>query len=266
MIHMGIFTDEISQDFEEAVRVAKENGLDHLEIRNVWGKNVSELSRDEIARVRKIVKDYGVQVAIVGSPFLKCSMADYDVHMKFLDKLIYECHQWETPLIRSFAINRVEPIEEHWSEFIEKMRAPVKKAEEESVVFAIEFGHNSHIEDFEEARKLVDDLPSDSLKFTWHIRGEYQPEKYPLVRGHIAHLHISDSVKDASSPRGRRKAYVGDGDMPFRTIFRVLLKDGYDGTASLEVGAVHWKDAGPDVIPRCAKNLAAIIKDVQGSL
>ena len=265
MIHTGIFSDEISQDLEEAAKVAKASGLERFEIRGVWGKNVSELTRPEIAKVKKIMKDYGLGVSDVGSPFLKCTMAEYDTHMKFLDKLIYEAHQWDTRLIRSFALTRVEPVEKTYEEFLDKIRPTVKIAEKESVVFAIEMGHGSYVFDFEEGKKLKDVIPSDSLKYTWHVRRDYEPEKYRLCRGQVAHLHVSDSAKDPSNPRGARTTYIGEGDTPFRAIFRDLLKDGFEGTASIEAGAVHWKDAGSDVIQRNARNLAAIIKDAQGT-
>jgi len=127
MIRLGVFTDEISLDFEEAVKIAVENNLTKLELRGVWGKNVGKLSKDEVDKIKKITEDYDARVAVVGSPFLKCHLGDveeYREHIKILDNCIYQAHKYETDLIRVFTFWRVYPIEKYWNSIIEKLKVP----------------------------------------------------------------------------------------------------------------------------------------------
>jgi len=60
---LGIVTDEISQDFEHAVKVASELGVQYVEIRNLWNKNVVYLSESEFSEMRNIVKRYDIQIS-----------------------------------------------------------------------------------------------------------------------------------------------------------------------------------------------------------
>lgn len=49
MFQLGIFPDEINQDFERALYVtAKEFGLRYVELRTLWGKNLIDLSETDL--------------------------------------------------------------------------------------------------------------------------------------------------------------------------------------------------------------------------
>jgi len=273
MIRLGIFTDEISHDFEEAVRVAVENDLRELELRGVWGKNVGKLSKDEVEKIKKITEDYGARIAVIGSPFLKCHLGDveeYREHIKILDNCIYQAHKYGTNLIRIFTFWRVYPIEKYWDSIIEKLEVHVRKAEKEGVILAVETEASTNAGNCSELRKFLDALPSDSFKAAWDIANSYSggekgyPDGYRLIRGEVVHLHLKDFVTDPAAGRHhRRSTYIGEGEIPYEDIFRDLLKDGYDGSASIEHGARHFKAGGVESIPRQVRNLKRILAKVQ---
>ncbi|MBM3210763.1 sugar phosphate isomerase/epimerase, partial [Candidatus Poribacteria bacterium] len=39
MFKIGVVTDEISDDLQEAIDIAKSWGLEYIELHRVWGKN-----------------------------------------------------------------------------------------------------------------------------------------------------------------------------------------------------------------------------------
>ena len=70
------------------------------------------------------------------------------------------------------------------------------------------------------------------------------PDGYQLIRGEVVHLHLKDFVTDPTAGRHhRRSTYIGEGEVPHEDIFRDLLKDGYDGAASIEHGVRHFEEA-----------------------
>ena len=62
------------------------------------------------------------------------------------------------------------------------------------------------------------------------VRAGYSPwEIYDAMRGHIAHIHLSDHTNDSDC------MLIGRGEFPFEKLFRIALADGYDGAALIEV-------------------------------
>ena len=62
------------------------------------------------------------------------------------------------------------------------------------------------------------------------VRSGYSPwEIYDAMRGHIAHIHLSDhnNSSDCMLP--------GKGNFNFQKLFRIALADGYNGAALVEV-------------------------------
>src|SRR5215472_16603253 len=69
---LSIITDEITQDFGQALEVAsKEFGLGYVELRGIWGKNVMTLDEKEIAEGRRLLDRYQMKVTDIASPLFK---------------------------------------------------------------------------------------------------------------------------------------------------------------------------------------------------
>lgn len=69
---LSVINDEISPDFDHACSVAANDfGLHWIEIRSMWGKNVTALNDDEIDRARTILDKYKLQVTNIASPLFK---------------------------------------------------------------------------------------------------------------------------------------------------------------------------------------------------
>ena len=73
------FADEASSELSGQIAALKRNGISSLEIRGVNGKNIKDLSRDEVKEVKRILDGEGISVWSIGSPIGKISLAD-DFH------------------------------------------------------------------------------------------------------------------------------------------------------------------------------------------
>ena len=65
MAKLGVITDGISRDFEHALGVMSEVGLDYAELQFLWDKEVGDLDQSEIARVKSLVDSHGVTVSCI---------------------------------------------------------------------------------------------------------------------------------------------------------------------------------------------------------
>src|SRR5271169_4579982 len=69
---VGVINDEISQDFGRACEVAsREFGMQWIELRGMWKKNILNLDSSEVAEARRIVDKFQLRVTDVASPLFK---------------------------------------------------------------------------------------------------------------------------------------------------------------------------------------------------
>src|SRR3982750_4026754 len=75
-IPIAAITDEFSPALNEAIPVMKEIGMTAAELRVVNGKNIMDLSEDELKRVKEDLDRAGLPVISIASPLLKCILPD----------------------------------------------------------------------------------------------------------------------------------------------------------------------------------------------
>jgi hypothetical protein len=69
---VSVINDEISQDFGRACEVAsREFGMEWIELRGMWKKNVVNLEAKEIAEAQRILQKYNLRVTDIASPLFK---------------------------------------------------------------------------------------------------------------------------------------------------------------------------------------------------
>ena len=60
MAKLGVITDGISTDFEHALKVMSDNGLDQAELQYLWDKEVGDMSKSEIDKAEELLKKYNI--------------------------------------------------------------------------------------------------------------------------------------------------------------------------------------------------------------
>ena len=75
-MRIAAITDEFSPDLDVAVEAMAAVGMTGAELRVVWGKNIVDLTDEEVARARAVVEAKGMTVISVASPVLKCVLPD----------------------------------------------------------------------------------------------------------------------------------------------------------------------------------------------
>jgi len=95
MFKVGVISDEVSQDFEHALRVISELGATHVEIRDLWGKNVYQLSDSELNEVKSLVNKYGLEVSNLDSFIFKTYINDEESIRQHID--MHLRRSWSCP-------------------------------------------------------------------------------------------------------------------------------------------------------------------------
>ena len=76
MIRLSAFADEISRDPVEQLDVLEHHGIRHIEFRSIHGVNVLDLSDDQHAEFRALLRDRGFGLSAIGSPVGKIKITE----------------------------------------------------------------------------------------------------------------------------------------------------------------------------------------------
>src|SRR5579863_7958524 len=69
-------TDEFSPDLSAAVQSMSEVCMEAAELRMVFGKNIIDLTDEELDRAQQIVTAKGLKIISIASPLLKCVLPE----------------------------------------------------------------------------------------------------------------------------------------------------------------------------------------------
>lgn len=255
MLKIGIFSDEISQDFEHALKVIKELGAGYVELRSMWGKNLVDLSSSELKKAKELIKKYNLKVSGIASPLFKCHFKEkgirkskgtyltqeksYSEHLKMVDYCFELARIFNTNIVRAFSFwKEGELTNDILEEIVKRFEIPIKKAEEEDIILALENEYSCFIGSGEESKRFLDHISSKNVGLIWdpgnaYFAGEVPyPDGYELIKDRVVHVHIKDAGKNEKGEPVWLP--VGKGEIDFKGQFRSLDKDNFQGVVSLE--------------------------------
>jgi len=266
---LGVIADGISRDFEHALRVMTEAGLEYVELQFLWDKEVGDQTHKEIQQIKALVVQHQVKVSCVsrhnfsGLPVMITEPEDeiYKQHLEGLKRCTAIAKELGTNIVRIMSCRKEMIIfgyngaEEwvastgSWDKLLRLMEAPVKLAENEGITLVVETGNNAMITSGVLAKKLIDDLGTKHLKILWDIPNTMYctevpyPDAYEEIKDYIGHIHLKDCKIDIARATVRF-CPLGEGDVaPYlEDIAAALKKDGYQGVISLE--SVYRPDNG----------------------
>ena len=262
MAKLGVITDGISRDFEHALGVMTEAGLEYAELQFIGEKEVGDFDDNDVANVQTLIEKYQVQVScisrhnfagmLVGA--VEVGDANHQKHMDGLQRCIDLAKAVNCDLVRIMSFRREMILfgtagAEHWivskgswDKLVQLLRPAVQLAEDQGVTLVLETGNNAMITSGFLGRKLLDEMGSDRLKILWDPGNSLYaceptyPDGYEAlgVDG-IGHIHIKDCVVDMPKATVHFKE-MGTGQMAqyFEPLAAALKKDGYEGGISLE--------------------------------
>lgn len=246
-MRLAVITDEVSQDLVRVLELAKEFGLSGIEVRSVWNKAPHELDKSDIAHIKQLVTDYGLEVCSIASPFFKCDYGDenqYREHMEILRKCIDLADQLNAPIIRIFTF-WLKPPFPSWDEIVEKLLPAVKLVEGTNLILGIENEPSTMATNAKKVVEVLKRLNHPQVKAVWDLGNDvFDPDRevpypngYEAVKPWIVHIHIKDGKWNDEEKRFVPTP-IGEGEVDYLGQFKALVRDGYQGYLSLET---HWR-------------------------
>ncbi len=258
---LGVLTDEVSDNFEEALNWAAEQGLAHVEVRVVNGRNIATVSDDEARDIRKQVEAKGLYISALASPLFKCALdpsrpvasgdtfgnaeEDVEAHFEKLSRVIAIAKLLGTKRIRIFSFWREQEPERYTSEIVGHLRRAAGIAAEEGVELLLENEPSCNGGVAEEVGTLVRAVDSPALRALWdpgnhaHAQREAYPSGYEAVKDVLSHVHLKDAYV---GPDGKSRCVpIGSGTVDYIAHLRALAADGYEGLYTIET---HFKPDG----------------------
>ena len=265
MFKLSVINDEITADFGRAAEVAaREFGLQYIEIRALWGKNIMRLDAKEIAEARRILEKNKLRVSSLASPIFKVDWPDaptskfspkrdqfgadftFAQQDELLERGFELARVFQVDRIRIFDFWRLEDPKPYRAAMDQKLIEAARKAERRKLTLLLENEPACNTATGVESARTLGAVRSPNFKLNWDAgnaasRGEIAyPDGYShLPKNRIGYIHCKDVVRGAGDKYEWMK--MGAGIIDYVGQFRALKKDGYRGVVSLET---HWRGAG----------------------
>ena len=198
------FADESSNALSGQVDALKRNGFGYLEIRNLEGKNVTQLSRGEAKVLCEILKDNGLGVWSLGSPIGKIDIdGDFAAHMDLYRHTLDLAGELGTKNIRlfSFFMPKEGCPEDYRNLVIERMGMFVREAEQYGITPCHENEKGIYGDVASrclELHKAVPDLKAVFDPANFVQCGQDTLEAWKLLNPYVHYMHIKDAKPDGT--------------------------------------------------------------------
>jgi len=262
-LRIAAITDEFSPDPAIALDAMEKIGMTGAELRVLWGKNIMDLSQDELKRARDLVQGKKMDVMSISSPLLKCVLPNApEVDTRFQQDIFASKHTFEDQprltdhafmiakhfgahIIRVFSYWRTVQPEKCSEAIIRTLSDLAEKAAKEGLIIGLENEHACNLGTAAETVPILNAVQHSSLKLVWDpanalVSGEVPfPGGYSSIPKHrIVHVHAKDCHMEGHKPIW---GPVGTRHVDWKGQIAALLADGYDGWLSLET---HWPGPG----------------------
>jgi L-ribulose-5-phosphate 3-epimerase len=276
---LGIITDEITQDLAQALDFITSYSLAYCELRDIWGKNIMNLSPAELGRAQQIVEKHRLQVSEIASPLFKYNLPEMpaqpsekrDTYMAsfteqdtedLLKRSFQIARLFGTEKVRVFSYWRVDDPEKAYPYVRARLAKAAALAAQNHITLLLENEFSCNIGTGKELGRIIRDINSPSLRAMWDpgnavVLGEVPyPDGYSYVRGLFLHMHVKDAERDPATGKTRWRP-VGSGSVDFHGQFQALLRDGYRQTMSLET---HYRRPDGNTVESTRESLEGLLK------
>lgn len=231
------FADEIAEDIKTQFAVLNKLNIGYFEPRGVDGKNISELTDQEVAALKQQMDQAGIRVSSIGSPIGKVKVSDdLEAHFEQFKRVVAIAKKLDVKFIRVFSFfhDGGEWTKEERDIVLSNLKRMSAYAAENDVILLHENEKEIYGDNAARCLDLMENLYCDHFKAVFDFANFVQckqdtKEAFEALKKYVAYIHIKDAKFEDGSvvPAG-----LGDGNV--EEILKELFRDGYDGFLSLE--------------------------------
>ncbi|MGB9432288.1 MAG: sugar phosphate isomerase/epimerase family protein [Candidatus Acidiferrum sp.] len=276
---LGVITDEVTQNFEEALLWAKGFGLEWVELRFVWDKYVTDFTADDVKRAKDLLAKHGMKVSVVDSPYFKTLLpgtlskfaegkpdplqSSFSQQEALLERAIARANDFGTDKVRIFSFLRVAEPKTVFDRVAKELERTAAIAQKEGIRLVLENEFSCNVATGAEGAGMLSAVKSPALGLNWDPGNAYDAGETPFPNGYEAldkkrmwHMHLKDAAP-ASKGGETQWMPIGSGKIDFLGQFRALIKNGYEGTMSLET---HYLNAAKNKESSSRESIEGLLK------
>ena len=271
---LAVISDGLSPDFETALKILKSYKISWVEIRAVWGKYNTEASPEQIQRLKELLDQYDIRCSQVDTALFKCTLpgtktlgADrpiypYAEQMDLLKRAMERAHAWGTDKVRIFTFWRVAEPDKIFGRISEEVQKAAEIARVGGIRLLIEDEPACNVGCGRELAKMLRTLPSN-VGANWDTGNGLSLGEVPYPDGYktldpkrIWNLHLK-GVQCAPNFKDCKETFADLGQVDLKGQLQALLRDGYQGTMSLEC---EFKDPNLSHTETTKRSLDGLLK------
>ena len=264
-ITLSAFADEISPDLDVQMRVCKELGIGHIELRAAFGKNVLDFDAALRKSVREKLQAGGMAIACIGSPIGKVKLDEpWPAHFDRFKVAVEMAEFFGAPLIRLFSYYpaKGEAFPTGRDEVLRRLQLQADYVKDHPVTLVHENEKAIYGEKGVACLDILKTVNSPKLRGVFDFAnfiqaGDDNLKNWEMLKPYVAHFHIKDCKRET-----KKVVPAGQGDGNLQTILEDAYKSGYNGFFSLEP---HLKVAGKssgETGPELFKVATTALRDV----
>ena len=265
------FGDEIAADLDAQLDALQALDIQRLDLRAAWGRNVLDLSDEDVATVAAALAQRGMQAACVASPIGKAPVsAELQPQLDALRRALSVAQALGAPYVRVFSYYM--PVGEnparHRDAVLERLGQMTRLAELSGTTLLHENERGIFGDSPERCFDLLRTIGSPSLRAVWEPSNFVSagfaphPHAFALLRPWIEYVHVKDT--DAAT---RRVVVAGAGNADWPATIDGLLNSGFGGNFALEphlqIAGAASGFSGPELFGEAAAALRNLL-DARG--
>jgi len=231
-------------DIDTIIEKALEFGYNGVDFRGLLGKmeiyQLPEFSTD-LSTTKKRFAEVSLEI-----PCFSSSVRLFTTSKKELEKFLVElkeygklCNEFNTPYIRVFGGGIGDTSREDAVNIVDNnLQEMLKIAKEYDVTLLLET-HDDWT-NCEYVEEVMNRAKSEYLQVLWDVHhpfrtvGESPELTWKTLGDKIKYTHWKDSYIKEDASRGYQLCLLGEGDIPLKQLYQLLIENGYDGYFTLE--------------------------------
>lgn len=218
---------------------AKDIGFDGIEIRGIenemYAPRIKQFTAEDIELTKKKVAKIGLEIPCLSSACFLFDKANIEKQLQEGLDYIELAAKLETPYVRVLGDAQSKPGEVDIDFVIENLKKLADRAKYRGVKLLIETNGvfaNSNV-----LKTLIETINSDSIGVLWDVHhpirffNETVEYTFENLKDYICFLHVKDSLVTDGIVKYKMMGY---GDIPIKTVIRLLKENDYKGYISIE--------------------------------
>ena len=223
---------------------AAELGYDGVDFRGLL-EDMDVSQRPEfttgLSETKRMFAEHGVAISClsISARYAVVDAAEKERHFDETRRNLELAAKLDVPLLRVFggAVPEGHTVETILPILVENLRQMGDEAEQFDITLVLET-HDAWTDSATFAR-LMAEVDHPRVRVLWDLHHPYRangepPEvTYANLGPYVANTHVKDSIL-TDDPHGYTYVFLGDGDVPIKTMLDLLVQGGYDGYATFE--------------------------------